>query len=786
MPLHPRRSAPVRTPTLVPAALAGVLLQTALLAQLPAARLAWLFPAGGSPGSTNTVMLSGTDLDDPRALVFSDRRIVGTPVPGNPAAFAVVVPADVPAGAVDARFVGRFGASAPVTFLVGPKPVVVVPATNTTVAAAAGIDRAHAFHARVVAGNTHWFRFDARKGERLVARAEAARLDSRLAPNLAVFDAAGAELARTRRLGWLDFTAPGDGSFLLQLADDLFRGGDTYGCSITLESGPTLDFAVPCVLRGGTTNRVALFGRNLPGGRATPFHGADGGALQVVDADIPAPMDPDPAVWPADQLERPGQAGVAAWAWQWSATNGISNPLVFGLTAQSVVAAPVPAPGKQRDRLPGGLSEVPVPIDFGGIFPHPGEVSGIAFKARKGDVFQVELVAEGLGQPVDPHAVIQRADGTSKWNDVSEIGDGETNLGGNDFNTASRDGTGRLEVGEDGTYRVLVRDLLHVSRTSPRRPYRLSIHRPSPGFALAAWPAPPPKANNDDRSLHPAGLALRRGQTLGVRVGAFRRDGFAGDIALTCADLPAGVTVATTRLPSGQNSDWLLLSARDDAPEATADVRILGSAGSVAGGKPHAARWGAVKWQVPDFNQEPVAYRLARRTTLAVVAEPAPLTVVAGVAEPMVAVSGSKLSIPITAVRRFDSMAAFSLRVSGHPALEKVPEVKFAEKATNAVLELNLAEFKLPEGTHTLWLQGQAALKYRNQPEAVDRADAALKAAEKAIAAAPADRKAAAEPAKKAAEAAKKAAEERAKPRDVTLTVWSRPFVVRVDPIPKK
>ena len=81
--------------------------------------------------------------------------------------------------------------------------------------------------------------------------------------------------------------------------------------TLSLEAGPTIDFAVPCVLRAGATNHVGLFGRNLPGGRPSPFHGADGAALQCAEMDLVVPAATDPAAWPTDQLRRPAQASAA-------------------------------------------------------------------------------------------------------------------------------------------------------------------------------------------------------------------------------------------------------------------------------------------------------------------------------------------------------------------------------------------------------------------------------------------------------------------------------------------
>ncbi len=774
-----------KTQTPLAALALAVAAATVTHAQLPAPHLAWIFPAGAIAGSTNEITLAGSDLDDPTGLHCSDPRITATPHPGTSTVFTLVVPTNVPPGSVDVRFTGRFGVSSPLTLRIGSLPGQIVPPTNTTPATAVPIDRGHTVHTHVAAGAVHWFRFDARRGERLVARALAAEIDSRLVPNLAVFDAAGTELVRTRRLGWIDFTAANDGPFLLQLADHLFRGGDDYGCQLELTAGPVLDFAVPTVLRSGATNRVALHGRNLPGSRRSAITGVEGVALEEVSVDIVAPESVLPAAWPSDRLRRPASATLDIWDWAWSATNGVSNPLLFTLSTNPVVAgAPARAPDA-RGRLLTQLTPVTPPVEFSSLFPQAGEVSGITFAAQKGDVYFLELVAERLGLPVDPNAVVQRevpGKTGSEFTDVIEFIHFDANAGGAEFNTTSRDSMARFEAPETGNYRVLVRDPFHASPSSARRPYRLSVRRPRPDFQLVAWPTPPPKANNDDRNAHPGGFGLRRGQTVGVRVAVFRQDGFNDDLQITATGLPWGVTAATTRLAAGQGSGWLLLTAAENAPESVTEVQIVGNTPAGSGPTSRPARWGAVKWQVPDVNNEPVIDRLTRQTLLGVVGESAPITVTPTTTNPIVVVAGTKFTVPFGIMRRYEFPAAFTLKASGHSALEKVPELKIGEKATNAVLELNLGDAALSVGRHTLWLQGQIAGKYRNQPEAVERTDAALKAAEKALAAAPADKKAAAEQQRKDAEAAKKAAEERAKPRDVTLAVWSAPFVVQVTP----
>ena len=179
--------------------IAGFLLWLPLLpavAQLPQPVLNHLFPAGSAAGTTNEITASAADLDEPGALVFSDPRITGEPKPGAAGVYRVVVPTGVPTGIVDVRVTGRFGVSNPRAFLVEPVAGRVQPATNTTPATAAPLDRGRAAWSRLSAANRSVFRLESRKDERIRVRVQAAELDSRLVPDLAVFDAQGREIGR--------------------------------------------------------------------------------------------------------------------------------------------------------------------------------------------------------------------------------------------------------------------------------------------------------------------------------------------------------------------------------------------------------------------------------------------------------------------------------------------------------------------------------------------------------------------------------------------------------------
>lgn len=759
--------------------LSGWLLVTAAWAQiLPVARLSTVYPAGATRGVETMVTVTGTDLEEPQALLFSDARVTAKVTPTNSAAFLVTVPSDVPPGLIDVRWAGRFGVSNPRAFVVNPGPELLSVATNTLPKVAQELPVETVVNGRMAANASAWYRVSLEAGKRYVARVESRELDSRLEPVLEWRELGGRPLAESRH-GFLEFVPGTNGTWFVGVRDNTYRGGEDFVYRLTVTSGPHVDFAVPLVLRDGETNRVTLWGRNLPGSRLSARLGVDRRPLEEVEVEI-VPPTPDARPVATEGFRRPVGTSVAAesWVWRWTPTNGISNPVLFSLSPLPVVAS-----------VTNGLTEVGPPVEFCGFFPAPGELSGVTFAAKKGEVWWLELSSERLGFVADPRAVVERVrstpgeKGETQFADVLELGDLDTNLGGSDFNTVTRDAAARLEAPQDGIYRIRVQDAFNLGLASVRWPYRLTLRRETPDVSLVALPLQSPRLNDNDRSAQTQPLFLRRGETQLIRVVAFRRDGFGGEIELAATNLPAGVTVPAMRIPAGQNVAFVPVTASEDAA-----VPAEGVAWTMLGrgptGSPRPVTWATVSWLIPDWNERAVAARPVREGRLAVSrVESAPVTVRTTTNRLDVPATG-KWMVPVDVVRRGDFPAAIALKPAGRPEWDKSKPATVPEKATNAVLEFEVAELKLPPGEHTVWLQGTIAGKYRNNPEALTEAEAELKAAEQALAAASAGEKEALEKRKKAAEERRKAAEERAKPRDVNLPLVSVPFTVNVLPAP--
>src|SRR5207247_10409136 len=99
----------------------------------------------------------------------------------------------------------------------------------------------------------------------------------------------------------------------------------------------------------------------------------------------------------------------------------------------------------------------------------------------------------------------------------------------------------------------------------------------SPDFRLVAM-AVAPKFKADAKDI-PIGVPLlRRGETISVRVMAFRRDGFNGDIELSIENPPPGLLFGGDRIQSGKSTAYILLTAAEDAPAFAGPIRLVGRA----------------------------------------------------------------------------------------------------------------------------------------------------------------------------------------------------------------
>jgi hypothetical protein len=729
--------------------------------QLPVTRLSTIFPPGAQAGLATEVKVDGADLDDAKALRFSHPGISATLK--SDGRFVVSAETNAPVGIYDVRVIGRFGASNPRAFVIGDQPEILATTTNKSVANAQEIALGWVVNGKAAANSAEFFKFKAQKGQRIIVECAGRRIDSRIDPAMILFDSNKKEIARARTGGLLDFTAPSDDEFVVKFYDVQFRGGDEFWYRLSLRKGPWIDFALPVAVERASKSTVTLYGRNLPGGKASDFK-IDGKALEQLEVEIQAPAEASPSY----NVREPEDAAVAGFEYRLASAEGFSNPIFISFaTAPTVVESTNLA--------------VTIPCEIQGQFYPRGNVDTYQFEAAKGDVLSIEIFSQRIGLNTDPFALVRRITkndkGEEQVSDVHELNDGEQNVGGQEFNTATRDAAWQLEAKEGGTYRIKVRDLFNETISDPRRVYRLAIRKEAPNFALIAYsPAPPPQ-NKDSKEVAGSGMFLRRGDAIPIRVLALRRDNYSGPIEIVAENLPAGISAAPLKLANGVSSGWLILSSPENASAWTGSLQIVGKAKIGEKEISRTARAGAIAWNVTDYNNEAVMSQLSHELVLAASgSEIAPLAITPPSEKPFEGVADSKVTVSFSILRRGEFNGALKFKA----LLEPPKEFEADGKATNATFEIDLKQAKLGPGFYTIPVYANSPGKYRRVlPEEAKAIETEIKVLKDGLAAITDAAK------KEAANAQIKALEARMQPKDVTATVWTS-FALSVSAAPQK
>ncbi|MGE3780810.1 MAG: serine protease, partial [Pirellulaceae bacterium] len=423
---------------------------------LPAPRLLTTVPMGGQVGTEVEVTITGENLEDVTELHFSDPRITARPVADSSGArFIVAIAPQTPRGLYEARVMCRLGLSTSRVFHVSDLPETIRRQPNTSVESAMDLALNTVCNASVTPRAIDYYRFDARQGQRIVVDCAARGIESKLTPVVILADARGNDLVVERRGGLLSFAVPADGKYLVKIHDLTFQGGETH------------------------------------------FY-----RLVVHDIGAEAPL---PSRIPSTQT-------VSAFSW----------PPV-GLAPEAARTEPTPDPGA------GDVQTVTLPCDVAGSFFPAADVDTFEFTAKKGEVWWIEVASQRLGRPTDPFAVVQqvRGDGEAATvTDVAEFSDIASPIkpssnfysyDGPPYDGGSPDILGRLEIKEDGKYRLQLRDLFGATRNDPQNVYRLVIRQAAPDFALAAW-ALHMELRNGDRNDLSKPLSLRGGATMPLEV----------------------------------------------------------------------------------------------------------------------------------------------------------------------------------------------------------------------------------------------------------------------------
>ncbi|MCA9117713.1 MAG: hypothetical protein KDA79_21730, partial [Planctomycetaceae bacterium] len=559
------------------------------MAQLPQTRIGAVTPPGGQVGTTfDLVVSAGTDLDELDRLVFSHdgitatQKMNGTGENATPVdkTFAVTIDKSVPPGRYEVRASGLYGISNPRYFVVSATPEILEKEPNNAPEQATPLEVEHTANAVCNgAADVDFFKFTGKTGQRLFVRCLADRIDSQLRPTLELFNSSGrlVSFARhnERRDALLDYQVPAEGEYYIKVSDLTFAGGVEHFYRLQVTQAPHIDFVLPPAGVAGTTGSFTLYGRGLPGGKPAGVE-LEGRPLEQLTVSIPLP-DTSDSLTPGSFLTSV-QAGIDGFFYTLDSPAGRSNPVLIQFASAAVGLEQEP------NDTPEQASPLTAPGEIAGQFQQRGDIDWYTLEAKAGNVYFIEVYGERGGSSADPLFTLERVqkkdDGTETVSRITIADDTATNLGVNQFDTYTNDPAYRFVVPQDGTYRISVRDRYYESRGNQELVYRLAVREETPDFRVVAVPLAP--AVNNALVAGPSSVSLRKGDTVGVNVMAFRQDGFDGPIDVTATNLPKGVTTTGTTIGAGQTSAMMVFSSTEDAEpwlgpitlKATAQVEI--------------------------------------------------------------------------------------------------------------------------------------------------------------------------------------------------------------------
>lgn len=457
----------------------------------------------------NLACVSSTGMREPlgldAALVKSDKAEDGS------AKVRLVAAPDATPGEREIRLISPAGVSNPLRVVVEQYPLLAESEPNNLPGQAQSAVLPAVLVGRIEnTGDVDCFRFDARKGQRLVFDVSAARTGSPLDATVALYDAARNEIAADNDTRGSDpFLAvdiPADGSYTLEIRDLQYRGGDDYAYRVEAGPIPFVEALVPMTSQRGKVVEVRAIGHNL--------RGSDTIKLDLTYA-------------------RSGQVGVRA-----TTPTGVSNALPFEITDVSPIEEVEPNDAADKANV------ATLPAEVSGRLEREGDEDFYRFSVAQKQTVNLEVAARRFGSPVDALLTLRNV----KDGNVIEAND----------DAAGADARITREL-EPGDYVVSVRDLTYGG--GPDFAYRLSVE------PTAAAP------QEFSVRFQPDAIRLHRGGNAVAWCDVTRMNGYRGDVTVTLEGLPRGVTASPVTL-GDRTSGVFTLSASPDANLGSAPIRL--------------------------------------------------------------------------------------------------------------------------------------------------------------------------------------------------------------------
>jgi hypothetical protein len=382
---------------------------------------------------------------------------------------------------------------------------------------------------QMASGEVNRYRFEGRKGQRLVITTCARELVPFIAdavpgwfqPVLSLFDANGKEAAyaddyRFNPDPCLFYEVPQDGEYVLEIRDSLYRGREDFVYRITLGELPFITSLFPLGAQAGAPVKPEIKGWNLQDTQLSPVPDGAGPGIHYLAVN---------------------KQGL------------ISNRTPFVLDTLPECFE------REPNNNPATAQLVSLPVIINGRINQPDDWDVFKFVGKSNETVVAEVQARRLGSPLDSVVKLTDERGT-----LLAFNDDHEDLAAG-LNTHQADSYFMAKLPADGTYYVHIGDT--ARQGGEEYGYRLRLSAPRPDFELR---------------VVPSGLALRAKSTGTLTVYAQRKDGFGGPIKLGLKDPPAGFSALPVTLGETQTVGRLTVKAALVAAPEPITLSILGRA----------------------------------------------------------------------------------------------------------------------------------------------------------------------------------------------------------------
>ncbi len=591
-------------------------------------RLTRITPPGGQRGTTVTVEFAGRYLEQPKEVILYEAGItveaveMVEPEPVDPSRdqgrgrganrgprgpqvkVRLNVAADCPLGSHGMRLVTAHGISDYQRFFVGPFPILEEeesqnPQTrNDKIEAAKQVGLNTTVQGRMIEpADIDLFRIEAKKGQRISAEIESARLGTeRGLPDLhlAILDEHGKPVRAADDSALfvqdpiLSMLADRDGTYFVAVRHSIYNANNEF-----------------YRLHVGTFSRpTAIF----------PSGGQVGQELEVTVLGDPQGDWKQTVKLPAD---KPGEFRFTAL------DDGIASP-----TPNILRVSPFPNVLEvEPNDSPEALSAAPVatlPVALNGIIEKPGDVDCYRFAAKKGDRFKIHALANAFGSPLDPTISILR------WGDQrNRVEARATDSRPNQLGTPPAGGLNRdtldpvieFTVPADGEYVLKVED--DRGNGGADFVYRVEI-QPETDAVYTYLPLEP---ENQFTPQTRQTINVPAGNRYNTSIAIFNANrAFNGELELVAVGLPDGVTMHAPRVSAGMPRVPVVFEAAAGTPVQARLIDIIARPVESNGTTPLVSGFRQVVAMNAYGNNDYYLHTLLDKVAISVT-EPAPFTI---------------------------------------------------------------------------------------------------------------------------------------------------------------